>query len=92
MCYGEILLLAVALDDGASLSLFVYSFFTKLLGITVTCLCYLVAFEYVCSAFTLVRRHGKTKDGGQLFVNLSFSQFLIRTCPGQSPFIPNMLV
>ena len=41
-------------------------------SITVTCLCYLVAFEYVCSAFTLVRRHGKTKDSGQLFVNSHF--------------------
>ena len=45
---------------------------TLLLGVMVTCMCYLMTFEHVCSAFTLIRRHGRTKDSGQLLVNLSF--------------------
>ena len=55
----------------------------QLLGVMV---CNLMVFERVCSAFTFVRWHGKTKGRGQ------FSQFLIRTRTGQPPFIPNMLV
>ena len=44
----------------------------------VTCMCYLVTFEHVCSAFTLVRRHGKPTDRRQLFVNSAIFNTLDR--------------
>ena len=38
-------------------------------------MCYLIAFEHVCSAFTLVRRHRQPRDSGSCCEDLVFAIF-----------------